>query len=432
MTRAHGVEAARERPPVLGPLVSAVVTIRVLAAVKGEAEGANTAFDFRDPGSEEGRGPRLNGLVGAPQGESNAAELGSVPQSESQPYLSGQGGATVGIDSTDKAGGGVVAPLSEPVADAGVDPGVESSLAGGLGIDPPPAVAVTGGGIGGGGTTSSDTGSDREQAGDASWESDEKTAPEGPDQTPGVNPPDGPSEDAVTAGEDEYAGDKGTYDGFRLLGGPDDDFIVGDADDEVLAGSGGDDSLDGGMGDDTLEGGAGDDHLDGAGNDDRLQGGPGSDLLSGAEGDDVLYGGAGDDSLAGGAGADYLFGLDGDDTLIGGLGRDESTGSRGADRFVLDGIAGSPAERPDWILDFDAFQRDMIDVSPIDADGSTPEDDAFTFIGDNPFSGSAGELRFADQLGFGLLAGDIDGDGAADFGLALLGVSALMVDDIYL
>ena len=203
-------------------------------------------------------------------------------------------------------------------------------------------------------------------------------------------------------------------------------------DDHLLEGGSGDDRLTAASGDDQLRGLAGDDTLDGGGGDDRLSGGSEDDHLLGGDGDDQLRGDSGDDLLDGGAGADYLFGLDGDDVLIGGLGRDELSGNQGADRFVLDDVAGSAAQYPDQLLDFRAYERDKIDISGIDANSQSQQDDAFAFIEDDPFSGSAGELRYSASEGVTYLYGDVNGDGEADFGLELLGVSSLSVDDIVL
>jgi hypothetical protein len=52
--------------------------------------------------------------------------------------------------------------------------------------------------------------------------------------------------------------------------------------------------------------------------------------------------------------------------------------------------------------------------------------DAFRFIGETPFTGSPGELRFEIQRipvvgNFTFVRGDIDGNGAADFAIGFLG-----------
>jgi len=181
---------------------------------------------------------------------------------------------------------------------------------------------------------------------------------------------------------------------------------------DVVTGNGGDDTISGGGGDDVIDGGAGD------------------DTLNGEVGDDTLSGGSGDDTLDGGGGDDTLTGGSDDDILIGGAGNDELTGGSGADRFVFDDVAGSPAQTPDLVFDFSAVQGDRIDVSGIDAISGTTENDEFIFIGDDAFSGSAGELRFVDDASNGLLEGDVNGDATADFTIELLGVTSVTGDDI--
>ena len=114
----------------------------------------------------------------------------------------------------------------------------------------------------------------------------------------------------------------------------------------------------------------------------------------------------------------------------GGGGTDQLTGGIGADRFVFDDVADSPPQAPDLVFDFSAVQGDRIDVSGIDAVSGTPENEDFIFIGDDAFSGSAGELRFLPDFEDGLLEGDINGDGTADFTIELLGVTSLVGDDI--
>jgi Ca2+-binding RTX toxin-like protein len=215
-----------------------------------------------------------------------------------------------------------------------------------------------------------------------------------------------------------------------------------------LKGYGGADLLDGGYGDDWLQGGFGADTLNGGeGSDaasyldspaavfvsllDRIaQGGYAqgdtlnsienvigsdyTDLVYGDNGANVLEGGYGDDTLKGFGGADrlygdggnnYLVGMDGDDQLVGGDGRDMLDGGRGTDHlvgwsgtdtFVFSSIEdlGLTQATADWILDVNAAEGDRIEIASIDADVYTPGDQAFTFIGTAPFSGTPGEIRY--------------------------------------
>ena len=129
-------------------------------------------------------------------------------------------------------------------------------------------------------------------------------------------------------------------------------------------------------------------------------GGSGDDVITGNEVDNVLHGGAGKDTLSGGDGADLLFGGPGQDRLQGGA---------GADLFVFNQVRGRIGA--DLILDFDLAEGDMIDVAMIDAKSHPPGNQAFHFIGSHHFTHHAGELRFAK----GVVQGDINGDGRADF-----------------
>ncbi|HEX8261689.1 MAG TPA: M10 family metallopeptidase C-terminal domain-containing protein, partial [Allosphingosinicella sp.] len=120
----------------------------------------------------------------------------------------------------------------------------------------------------------------------------------------------------------------------------------------------------------------------------------------------TMYGGAGNDTLIGGAGADLLYG---------GGGRDTLTGGGGADTFQLRAAGESLPWQGDSIQDFQGGV-DKIDLSRIDADITTPGDQAFTVIGSAQFTGHAGELRIVDMgMNQWLIMADVDGDANADF-----------------
>lgn len=151
---------------------------------------------------------------------------------------------------------------------------------------------------------------------------------------------------------------------------------------------------------------------------DGMIGSKGNNKLWGMDGSDDLSGMKGDDQLFGGNGADYLYGGNGADQLTGGKGKDRLEGNSGADTFIFTHVnemaKGSDA---DVIVDFE--NGDTIDLS---AAGS------FSFIGDAGFSNSAGELRFAG----GVLQGDVDGDGTADFEIKVKDVDSLQNSDFIL
>lgn len=257
---------------------------------------------------------------------------------------------------------------------------------------------------------------------------------------------------------------------------------TGNALDNTITGNSGANHLRGGAGDDTLVGERGDDRLDGGAGADEMRGGLGDDVyvvdngrdrvietadqgtdtvrssiswalsanvenliltgsgntngagaalanvITGNSGNNTLSGGGGNDTLRGGAGRDRLEGGAGRDRLDGGAGRDDLFGGAGADVFVFarlgDSVRGANRDR---IADF-ARGSDKIDVSGIDANAGRAGDQAFSFIGRAGFSDKAGELRFAG----GVVAGDVNGDGRADFEIGLSGITALARGDFIL
>ncbi|MEQ1715900.1 MAG: hypothetical protein ABL907_07940, partial [Hyphomicrobium sp.] len=185
-----------------------------------------------------------------------------------------------------------------------------------------------------------------------------------------------------------------------------------------------------------LMGLGGRDAMRGNGGDDTLLGGDGNDRLFGGDGADKLYGEAGGDELSGEAGADRLDGGAGTDTLTGGTGRDVLVGGADGDTFVFttDDVVTGAAR--DLIWDFGAV--DTIDLSAIDARGSTAAGDAFVFLGNTAFHGTAGELNY-ERFDFAgtardvtILSGDLNGDGVADLQIELKGVHQLQASDFVL
>lgn len=109
-----------------------------------------------------------------------------------------------------------------------------------------------------------------------------------------------------------------------------------------------------------------------------------------------------------GNGNDILRGNDVANRLDGGKGNDVFTGGLGNDTFIVNETGYA-----DRITDF-TRGADKIDLSGIDAIAGGAND-AFSFIGDGAFTNHAGELRTYVQGGVNFLAGDVDGDGKADF-----------------
>ena len=126
------------------------------------------------------------------------------------------------------------------------------------------------------------------------------------------------------------------------------------------------------------------------------------------------------DELTGREEADLLIGLKGKDTLHGGLGADVLIGGKGKDRFLYTALEDSLVneEGRDHILDFG--KKDKINLQALA--------DELQFIKKGKFSGTAGEVRFAKET----LSLDIDGDGTADFAVALPGVTKLKGSNLLL
>jgi len=181
----------------------------------------------------------------------------------------------------------------------------------------------------------------------------------------------------------------------------------------TLTGNGLDNHLIGNGHRDLLHGGGGDDILDGAGDNDFLYGDVGNDTLNGGDASDLLVGGDGDDALDGGAGDDFFDGGSGADTLTGGVGNDF---------FQFANVTDSTPGAPDQITDFtpDASGTgDVIDLSLIDADTTTPGDQAFDNGGN--VSGAHHAWYTATVNADGsynvIWYGDVNGDAVADFEL---------------
>jgi serralysin len=131
------------------------------------------------------------------------------------------------------------------------------------------------------------------------------------------------------------------------------------------------------------------------------------------DGNLILFGGAGNDTLRGGDGADSLYG---------GGGKDNLTGGAGADTFQYRSAGDSTGANADNVLDFQSG-ADKLDLHLIDANSTADGDQAFQWIGSNAFGGtgaaSAGELRVYAQSGTWIVEGDTNGDGTADFSIAV-------------
>ena len=154
-----------------------------------------------------------------------------------------------------------------------------------------------------------------------------------------------------------------------------------------------------------------------------VNGTSGIDVIKGALGAAItVNGGDGIDQIRGGNLADSIFGDGGNDKIMGLGGADQLTGGAGADQFrylfTNDSGLGTAADR---ILDF-TNGEDKLDFRVLDADPNTAGRQALSFIGTAAFgaTGSA-QLRYADSGGDTLVQIDLNGDGAADMEIVLVG-----------
>ena len=128
----------------------------------------------------------------------------------------------------------------------------------------------------------------------------------------------------------------------------------------------------------------------------------------------------GADVLEGTAENDLLIGLKDDDHLFGGRGADVLIGGKGKDTFRYEHIKDSGAAdgQSDHLLGFG--RKDKIDLSEVAKQ--------LQFIGSDPFSGTAGDVRFIK----GTLELDKDGDGIADLTLLMPDTNALKTSNLLL
>ncbi|MBM6595465.1 M10 family metallopeptidase C-terminal domain-containing protein [Microvirga pudoricolor] len=131
------------------------------------------------------------------------------------------------------------------------------------------------------------------------------------------------------------------------------------------------------------------------------------------------------DTVTGTGSKNTLRGYAGNDQLVGGRGADKLYGGSGADTFVFKTLKDSTvaAKGRDTIYDFSTQQKDRIDLKGIDANVLKAGNQAFKYIGAADFHGKAGELRIQKVAGGSQVQGDVNGDGLADFAIAVKGLS---------
>ena len=121
----------------------------------------------------------------------------------------------------------------------------------------------------------------------------------------------------------------------------------------------------------------------------------------------------GNDRLIGDNSKDLLVGLGGNDKLFGAGGADVLIGGKGSNRYMYTDISDSPAGKSARDSIYGFGKKDKINLRALDGE--------LSYIGAKKFSGAAGDVRFKK----GILELDQDGDGSADFSIALPGTKAL-------
>ena len=149
--------------------------------------------------------------------------------------------------------------------------------------------------------------------------------------------------------------------------------------------------------------------FDGTNGNDTLTGTSNAEVFNGLEGNDIIYGRAGNDSLKGNDGNDTIYGGEGRDYLVGGKGTDILYDGPGNDIFYYSNVNQSLPGNLRDIVSFDVGS-DRIELELIDANLNDSGNQAFDFVGTNPFTaGSTGQVRYDPSNN--LIQVEVHGDG---------------------
>jgi hypothetical protein len=220
--------------------------------------------------------------------------------------------------------------------------------------------------------------------------------------------------------QDEYVGDwSGT-----------DSYLLGDGNDHIwMSDDGAADSVDGGKGSDVL-------HLEDIDHGislnlaaKTLNSGGATDTIVGFE---KIIGTEFADTFVGSSLGEQIKGNGGGDTFTGGGGGDFMKGSGGAvDTFIFTAItdSGKTKATRDLIGDFSADEDIIKILFDANTTGGGAGDDFTTLLANTTFTGHAGELRYIWRGIQTVVEGDVNGDGKADFSIAIDGHVELSMTD---
>ncbi|MDD9908822.1 MAG: M10 family metallopeptidase C-terminal domain-containing protein [Ahrensia sp.] len=244
--------------------------------------------------------------------------------------------------------------------------------------------------------------------------------------------------------------------------------IVGNNNNNTINGAGGNDVLVGGGGNDLIFGGTGNDIMNGGSGNDiyffnsgdtiieaTFSSGGGIDTMysststtivtnveilrlfgtdhlvgNGSAAPESIVGNSGNNLLRGFGSNDTINGKGGNDIISGGTGRDVIVGDTGADIFNYDNVNESRvgSSNRDFINGFE-HGLDRIDLSDIDANTGVGGNQAFTYVGNSAFSGSAGELRYFTFGNVSIVEADVNGDSNADMQIFINGTNYMTGSD---
>ncbi|MBY0483101.1 M10 family metallopeptidase C-terminal domain-containing protein [Nitrosomonas sp.] len=139
----------------------------------------------------------------------------------------------------------------------------------------------------------------------------------------------------------------------------------------------------------------------------------------------VITGNSNANILTGLGGNDTISAGGGNDTIIGGSGKDTMTDGGGNDTYDFNATSESAVgANRDICTDF-THLVDKIDLSTIDANVVTAGNQAFTFIGNVAFTGTAGEVRYFTSGSDIIIQVELDNDGnlTADMEIQLTGAA---------